>query len=272
MAAAHRHDDAAQASEQSLGQDAAEEAPTGASSEPNAAEPPADEQDISADAAFGEERRSGDERRSGQDQRAGVAAYAAAQSAAPSRPQQQPDSQAGQDPAGQAPEDPAAAATPPTGNGDAGRVEQDLAELAAKAEKADEYLLLAQRTQADFENYRKRAARDAALAQDRGVAKLVKELLPAIDNLERALGAMGEEHSQYAEGIKLVHTDLLSALQRVGVEPFSPGGEQFDPQFHEAVAQQPVDGVEQGLVAEVFQQGYRLGDSVLRPARVLVAG
>ena len=151
------------------------------------------------------------------------------------------------------------------------RVQQDLDELAAKAEKADEYLALAQRTQADFENYRKRAARDASLAQDRGVARLAKELLPAIDNLDRALKAVSEEQSQLAEGIRLVQTDLLAALQRVGVEPFSPQGEPFDPQFHEAVAQQPIEGVDSGSVAEVFQQGYRLGESVLRPARVLVA-
>ncbi len=151
------------------------------------------------------------------------------------------------------------------------QVQQDLDELAARAERADEYLLLAQRTQADFENYRKRAARDAAMAQDRGVAKLAKELLPAIDNLERALNAASQEDSTLTEGIRLVHTDLLSALQRVGVEPFSPRGEQFDPQFHEAVAQQPIEGAESGTVAEVFQQGFRLGDSVLRPARVLVA-
>ncbi len=78
------------------------------------------------------------------------------------------------------------------------------------------------------------------------MAKLAKELLPAIDNLDRALKAMGEEQSQYAEGIKLVHDDLLSALQRVGVEPFSPDGELFDPQLHEAVAQQPIEGVEPG--------------------------
>jgi molecular chaperone GrpE len=148
---------------------------------------------------------------------------------------------------------------------------EDLQELAAKAEKADEYLLLAQRTQADFENYRKRAAREAALAQERGIAKLAKELLPAIDNLDRALKAASEEQSPLAEGIKLVHTDLLSALQRVGVESFSPEGEPFDPQLHEAVAQQPIEGAESGTVAEVFQQGYRLGDTVLRPARVLVA-
>lgn len=150
--------------------------------------------------------------------------------------------------------------------------ELGLDELTAKAQRADEYLALAQRTQADFENYRKRAAREAAAAQERGVARLVKELLPAIDNLDRALkAAAADDDSQLAVGIRLVHTDLLAALARVGVEPFSPDGEQFDPQLHEAVAQQPVDGLESGLVAEVFQQGFRLGDSVLRPARVLVA-
>jgi len=138
-------------------------------------------------------------------------------------------------------------------------------------DKAGDYLLLAQRTQADFENYRKRAVREAALAQDRGIAKLAKELLPALDHLELALKAAGAEDSQIAEGIKLVQTDLLSALQRVGVEPFSPAGEPFDPQFHEAVAQAPIEGAESGTVADVFQQGYRMGDSVLRPARVLVA-
>ena len=152
------------------------------------------------------------------------------------------------------------------------QAELGLEELTAKAQRADEYLALAQRTQADFENYRKRAAREAAAAQERGVARLVKELLPAIDNLDRALkAAAADDDSQLAVGIRLVHTDLLAALARVGVEPFSPDGEQFDPQLHEAVAQQPVDGLESGLVAEVFQQGFRLGDSVLRPARVLVA-
>jgi molecular chaperone GrpE len=235
MAPQQRPDGADQAPDQNLPQNAPEEAPTGASSE----------EQISAEA----QRRAG-----------AAAAYATAQQSVPKSEQE-----AEIEPTAEAPAEPQV--------DDPGlQVQQDLDEISAKADKADEYLQLAQRTQADFENYRKRAARDAALAQDRGVAKLAKELLPAIDNLDRALKAMGEEHSQYAEGIKLVHTDLLSALQRVGVEPFSPDGEQFDPQLHEAVAQQPIDGVEPGLVAEVFQQGYRIGDSVLRPARVLVAG
>jgi molecular chaperone GrpE len=157
---------------------------------------------------------------------------------------------------------------------DAGaRVEQDLDELAEKARQADEYLALAQRTQADFENYRKRAARDLAAAEARGVGRLARELLPALDNLGRALeAAAGEDVAgELAAGVKLVHDELVAALSRVGIEPFSPHGEPFDPQQHEAISQQPIDGAEAGTVAEVYQQGYRHGEAVLRPARVVVA-
>jgi molecular chaperone GrpE len=155
-------------------------------------------------------------------------------------------------------------------------VEHDLDELIARAGKADEYLALAQRTQADFENFRKRMARDVAAAEGRGVARLARELLPALDNLGRALAAAeagapadGEDH--LAAGVKLVHADLLAALGRVGIEPFSPAGERFDPNEHEAMAQQPVDGAEPGTVVEVYQQGFRHDGGVLRPARVVVA-
>lgn len=154
------------------------------------------------------------------------------------------------------------------------QLERDLDELTVKAQKADEYLELAQRTRADFENYRKRAAREAAAAQERGVAKLVRELLPAVDNLDRAVDAIsanGAGEDDLASGIKLVHAEVIAALSRAGVERFSPEGERFDPAHHEAVAQQPVEGAEAGTVVEVYQRGYRLGDAVIRPARVLVA-
>ncbi|MEA2158062.1 MAG: molecular chaperone GrpE [Solirubrobacteraceae bacterium] len=156
-------------------------------------------------------------------------------------------------------------------------------ELSAKAAKADEYLELAKRTKADFENYRKRAAREIAAAQERGIAKLAKELLPGVDDLDRALEAAeqaaaaqagngaGEMESQLVSGIKLVHADVIAGLARVGIERFSPHGERFDPQHHEAVAQQPVEGAESGTIVEVYQRGYRLGETVLRPARVVVA-
>jgi molecular chaperone GrpE len=171
----------------------------------------------------------------------------------------------------------------PDGADNGHQVVADLEELTAKAERAEEYLSLAQRTKADFENFRKRATREAGLAQERGIARLAKELLPAIDNLDRAVQAAEafasgtpEEsaaavESQLASGIKLVHADVLAALARVGIEPFSPGGEAFDPQLHEAVAQHAVEGAAPGTVVEVYQQGYRLGETVLRPARVLVA-
>jgi molecular chaperone GrpE len=154
------------------------------------------------------------------------------------------------------------------------QLERDLEELTARAAKADEYLALAQRTKADFENYRKRTTREAAAAQERGMAKLALELLPAVDNLDRALES-AQKHSDSEDlvsGIKLVHSGVIAALARVGIEPFSPDGEPFDPQLHEAVAQQPVDGAEPGTVVEVYQRGYRRGESVLRPARVVVAG
>jgi molecular chaperone GrpE len=161
----------------------------------------------------------------------------------------------------------------------AAELQGDLDELGQLAAKRDEYLALAQRTQADFENYRKRVARESALAQERGVAKLAKELLPAIDNLERAIVeiavATGEsDQDPLLGGVRLVLSELTGALARVGVESFSPAGETFDPSLHEAVAtvpQPPEGGAPSGQVVEVYQPGYRLGESVIRPARVVVA-
>jgi molecular chaperone GrpE len=143
-------------------------------------------------------------------------------------------------------------------------------ELLATAAKRDEYLALAQRTQADFENYRKRVARESAAAQERGVAKLARELLPALDNLDRALEAAAEEDPLLA-GVRLVRDELVASLGRVGIESFSPAGEPFDPEQHEAIVQRPVDGAEPGSVAEVYQPGYRLNGTIIRPARVVVA-
>src|SRR4051794_14665586 len=162
------------------------------------------------------------------------------------------------------------AATP-----EADRVEEDLDELRTRAAERDEYLALAQRTQADFENYRKRVARDASLARDKGVKQVVSELLPALDNFERALASAeaeeADEEHHLTKGIRLVQQELLGALGRVGIEPFSPKGEPFDPNEHEAMAAQPVEGAESGTVVEVLQAGYRLNGAIVRPARVMVA-
>jgi molecular chaperone GrpE len=146
----------------------------------------------------------------------------------------------------------------------------DVTELVATAAKRDEYLALAQRTQADFENYRKRVARDLAAAQERGVSKLARELLPALDNLDRALEAAAPG-DPLLEGVRLVRAELAAALGRVGLESFTPDGEPFDPEQHEAIVQRPVEGVESGRVAEVYQPGYRLNGAIIRPARVVVA-
>jgi molecular chaperone GrpE len=164
------------------------------------------------------------------------------------------------------------ATTGPDGDGDVAEIEGDLDELVKIAAQRDEYLALAQRTQADFENYRKRVARESAGAQARGVAGLAKELLPALDNLDRALEAAAQD-DPLLEGVRLVRSELRAALARVGIESFTPVGEAFDPALHEAMAttDQPVDGVESGSVVEVYQPGYRLGASIIRPARVVVA-
>jgi molecular chaperone GrpE len=159
------------------------------------------------------------------------------------------------------------------GEHDAGaQVSQDLDELATTAAERDEYLALAQRTQADFENYRRRVARDLAGAEQRGVSRLAKELAPALDNLDRALAAADEEQGQLIDGVRLVRAELLAGLGRAGIEIYEPVGEPFDPEVHEAMAQQAVDGAEPGTIVEVYQAGYRLDGVVIRPARVVVAG
>jgi molecular chaperone GrpE len=198
---------------------------------------------------------------------------------------------------GAAPAGEGSAITPQEAESDheASEIGEELDELVKTAAQRDEYLALAQRTQADFENYRKRVAKESATALERGVAKLVKELLPALDNLDRALEAAAEEEARRAsgqrpaegrpstsdrgpaedslllEGVRLVRAELSAALARVGVESFDPSGEQFDPAHHEAMAQQPVEGAGSGTVVEVYQPGYRLKGTVIRPARVVVA-
>jgi molecular chaperone GrpE len=155
---------------------------------------------------------------------------------------------------------------------EAAEIEGELGELVKTAKQRDDYLALAQRTQADFENYRKRVAREAAAARDRGVSALAKELLPALDNLDRALEAAAED-DPLLQGVRLVRTELKAALARAGIESFRPLGERFDPSLHEAVATaaQPPGGASSGIVVEVYQDGYRLGEGILRPARVVVA-
>jgi molecular chaperone GrpE len=143
--------------------------------------------------------------------------------------------------------------------------------LARAQRERDEYLDLARRAQADFENYRKRAAREAAAAGERAKSGLVRELLPVVDNLERALASAGQEEQHLAEGVRLVHSELIAVLERHGVEQFDPSGERFDPSEHEALSMRDQDGAESGLVLDVVEKGYRANGTILRPARVVVS-
>ena len=147
-----------------------------------------------------------------------------------------------------------------------------LAPRLAEAEaRRDEYLDLLQRTKADFENYRKRALRDQERLVAHAHERLVRELLPILDDLERALEA-AERHEDAAlvDGVKLVQKSLRKALEKEGLAEIETEGA-FDPHVHEAMLTQPGNGAEPGSVLEVVQRGYRLGDKVVRPARVIVA-
>jgi molecular chaperone GrpE len=173
-----------------------------------------------------------------------------------------------------APPDPDAAGTGETSFADAEAppAGERKGQPADEVDEAAKYLELAKRTQADFENYRKRMARENAQAAERGAAKLAKALLPAIDHLELSLkGAEGHADADVIKGFALVRDELLAALEKSGIQAFSPAGEPFDPNEHEAMAQQPSEEAESGTVLEVYQQGFRINGQVLRPARVVVA-
>jgi molecular chaperone GrpE len=150
-------------------------------------------------------------------------------------------------------------------------VEEDFEKLLQDAHRErDEYLELAQRTKADFENYRKRMAAEVQAAQARGKIEVAREVIDAVDNLERALEA-AEDGAALREGVEMVLSGLRETLSRNGVEAVDPKGEKFDPNRHEALSSQPVEGTEGGVVVEVMQKGYTLGDQLVRPARVVVS-
>jgi molecular chaperone GrpE len=161
-------------------------------------------------------------------------------------------------------------------------VERDLEALEETRRERDEYLSLAQRTKADFENYRKRVAGETEAARERGKAELAAELVPVLDNLERALAAAnidpvdaltGEVAAEGAleQGVVLTYRDLMGTLVRAGVEAYDPKGEKFDPQWHEALSTRSEEGIEPGTVLDVMQKGYRLNGQVIRAARVVVS-
>ena len=143
--------------------------------------------------------------------------------------------------------------------------------IAEVARERDEYLDALQRLKAEFDNFRKRTESERAAQAVRASEGLVKELLPVLDDLERALvAAEDHEEAKLEDGVRLVHRSLADLLARVGLTEIDTDGA-FDPHVHEALLAQPVDGAEPGSVVQVLQKGYLLGDRVLRPARVVVA-
>lgn len=157
------------------------------------------------------------------------------------------------------------------------QVEEDLDALLADTQRErDEYLDLAKRTKADFENFRKRMSSEVQAAAGRGKAEVIREVVPVLDDLERAIQAAGldpegDSEDGLAHGVLLVFRSLRDTLARSGVEAVDPKGEKFDPMAHEALSTLPAEGVEPGTVVEVMQKGYRLGEQLVRPARVVVS-
>lgn len=148
--------------------------------------------------------------------------------------------------------------------------QQQVDELEQLTKERDEYLDALQRLKAEFENYRKRVARDQGDLVARASERVVKQLLPVVDDLERALDAVAEhEEASVEDGVRLVHRALTDLLAKEGLVEVETDGA-FDPHTQEALLTQPSDAPE-GDVIQVLQKGYRLGDHVLRPARVVVS-
>jgi molecular chaperone GrpE len=153
------------------------------------------------------------------------------------------------------------------------------AETASSGDQADvqrqrdEYYDLLLRKQAEFDNYRKRIERDRQSLSEAAAAGMIEELLPVIDDLDRALAAeaVGESAQAYRLGVELIYRQLGDILRKRGVRPIEALGADFDPHYHQAVSYEPADGRRDGEVIEEFRRGYMLGDRLLRPSMVKVA-
>jgi len=159
----------------------------------------------------------------------------------------------------------------PTANADPVLVLQ--AQLQAAEKDRDAYLGLAQRVQADFENYQQRLKRDLAMERQYAATPLARDLLSALDNLDRALAAIRDtgEGGSLVQGVSMVRSQLLDALRRHGISIIEALGHPFDPNYHEAMLETPTRDAPPRTVVMVLEQGYKIHDRVLRPARVAVA-
>jgi molecular chaperone GrpE len=147
------------------------------------------------------------------------------------------------------------------------------AEVSELQKQRDDYYDRLLRKTAEFDNYRKRTERERLQLSEAAAADLIEELLPLVDDMERALKAdAGSEGADaIRRGVELIHKQLLETLRKRGVRPIESLGADFDPHFHQAVAHEPVEGRREGEVIEEFRRGYMLGDRLLRPAMVKVA-
>ena len=172
------------------------------------------------------------------------------------------------EPDGQPQAEPAPEAPTPTDE-----LETLRAELAEIEQKADEYLRLAQRTQADFINYRRRIEEERAQQAREAGLSVLQRLLPILDDFDRALSnaSDAERQSGWGQGVQLVERNLRGLLAAEGVEMIAAEGAEFDPRLHEALGSAPSQDVAEGHVLHVVRQGYRKGDRVLRPPQVIVA-
>lgn len=160
------------------------------------------------------------------------------------------------------------------------QLEQLQARLAETESKRDDYLLTAQRVQAEFENFKKRTASVRAEAYDDGMRQIASDILPVFDNFERALKSASdlkavftEEAAAFHEGVEMIAKQLLDALSRHSLEVVNPIGEVFDAEVHNAAMQSPAeDGQEPGTIVDVFQKGYKMKGKMIRYAMVRVAG
>src|SRR2546423_2356755 len=172
-----------------------------------------------------------------------------------------------------APDDAAAGGDPPDGaaDGSTATLQAQIDQLTQERSTLLDQLL---RRQAEFENYRRRVDRERAETYARSRAEVVLELLPVIDNFERALASLehsGNDAKSLQEGIELIHRQLNDALAKFGLEPVEAVRQTFDPNVHEAVSAEPSTEHEENTVIAEFQRGYKLGEKLLRPAKVKVA-
>lgn len=158
---------------------------------------------------------------------------------------------------------------------DAGAVEAEIAALQKEVEtlgkEVEDWRSRAYRGAADLDNFRKRTLKERDEARKYAIEGVLKDLIPVADNLERALLHAGAGGGALADGVAMISKQFLGGLERHGAKPFDPKGQQFDPQFHEAMSQMPREGAEPGSVIEVYQRGWMLHDRLVRPAMVVIA-